>query len=79
VQMKPLGGPMRPASIPRKKFTMPLVALAESPSSPSLGMGGTEGCEYAHLRAGSDSQGPVQGYGQGNGSGQRQKSPSRCQ
>jgi hypothetical protein len=81
VQMKSLGGPMRPVGTPRKKFTMPLVALAESPpsSSPSLGMGRVEGCEYAHLRAGSDSQRPVQGYGQGNGNGQRQKAPSRCQ
>lgn len=78
VQMKPSGGPMRSVGTPRKKFTMPLVALAESspPSSPSLGMGRSE---CAHLRAGSDSQRPVHGYGQGNGNGQRQKSPSRCQ
>lgn len=78
---KPLGGPTRSMGAPRKKFTMPLVALAESPSSssPSLGMSRMDGCEYAHLRAGSDSQRPVQGFGQGNGNVQRQKSPSRCQ
>lgn len=71
MEVKPLDAPMKPVGPPRKRFTIPIVALAESPSS-SLGMGG---CEYPHLWAGSDGQG--NSLGQGNG--QRQKSPSRCQ
>jgi hypothetical protein len=69
--MKSLDGSMKPVGAPRKKFTMPIIALADSSSSSQpLGMSRKEGCEYAHFRAGSD------GLGQGNG--QRQKSPSRC-
>jgi hypothetical protein len=63
MQMKPLVGPMKPVGTPRKKFTMPLVVLAESPqsSSPSLGMDGNGDASTRTCELGAMTKDPCKG------------------